>query len=133
MRRKTPQEKKAFSYAKDRRNVYGENDKTSRVAIRRNKTFPNRAFRKNINDILQSAIGAVDLEKAEALDVDIRKIKRRSWKKVADMPLGKIIRGQLETGERPIRRKLQGAMKNVVKEETTEWMRTKEGWMTKKR
>ena len=133
MRKKTPQEKKALSYAKDCRNVYGENDKTSRVAIRKNKTFPNRAFRKNINDTLQSAIGAVDLEKAEAVDVKIRGIKRRKWKKAADAPLGKIIRGQLETGERPIRRRLKGAMKNVVKEENTDWICTKKGWMTKKR
>lgn len=77
MKRKTPQEKKALSYAKDCRKTYGKNDKTSRVAIRKNKTFPNRAFRKNINDTLQNAIGAVDLEKAESVDVEIREIKRR--------------------------------------------------------
>ena len=134
MIRKTPQEKKALSYAKDRRNIYGESDKDSRVSIRRNKTFPTRAFRsRNINDVLQSAVGAVNLEKAEAVDVKVGGIKRRKWKKIADAPLGKIVRGQLETGERPIRRRLKGAMKNVVKEETTEWVRTTKGWMTKKR
>ncbi len=133
MTRKTPQEKKALSYARDRRNIYGESDKGSRVSIRRNKTFPTRAFRKNINDVLQSAVGAVDLDKAEAVDVKVGGIKRRKWKKFADAPLGKIVRGQLETGERPIRRRLKGAMKNVVKEETTEWIRTTKGWMTKKR
>ncbi len=133
MRKKTPQEKKSLSYAKDCRNIYGENDKTSRIAIRKNKTFPNRAFRKHINDTLQSAIGAVDLEKAESVDVEIKEIKRRKWKKVADAPLGQIIRGQIETGERPIRRRLNGAMKNAVKEENAEWVRTTKGWMTKKR
>ncbi len=133
MKRKTPQEKKTLSYAKDCRNVYGENDKTSRVSIRRNKTFPTRAFRKNINDILQGAVGAVDLEKAEVLDVNIRAINRRKWKKSADMPLGKIVKEQLETGERPIRRKLKGAMRNIVKKEVTEYILTKNGWMTKKR
>ncbi len=133
MKRKTPQEKKTLSYAKDCRNVYGENDKTSRVSIRRNKTFPTRAFRKNINDILQGAVGAVDLEKAEVLDVNIRAINRRKWKKSADMPLGKIVKEQLETGERPIRRKLKGAMRNIVKKEVTEYVLTKNGWMTKKR
>lgn len=133
MKRKTPQEKKTLSYAKDCRNVYGENDKTSRVSIRRNKTFPTRAFRKNINDILQSAVGAVDLEKAEVLDVNIRAINRRKWKKSADMPLGKIVKEELETGERPIRRKLKGAMRNIVKKEVTEYILTKNGWMTKKR
>ena len=133
MTRKIPQEKKTLSYARDRRNIYGESDKGSRVSIRRNKTFPTRAFRKNINDVLQSAVGAVDLEKAEAVDVKVGGIKRRKWKKFADAPLGKIVRGQLETGERPIRRRLKGGMKNVVKEETTEWIRTTKGWMTKKR
>ncbi|MGI8469094.1 MAG: hypothetical protein ACR2N3_11655, partial [Pyrinomonadaceae bacterium] len=133
MKRKTPQEKKTLSYAKDCRNVYGENDKTSRVSIRRNKTFPTRAFRKNINDILQGAVGAIDLEKAEVLDVNIRAIKRRRWKKSADMPLGKIVKERLEAGERPIRRKLKGAMRNIVKKEVTEYILTKNGWMTKKR
>jgi len=36
MNRKTPQQKKAESYANDRRNTYGENDKASRKAIPRN-------------------------------------------------------------------------------------------------
>ncbi len=35
MARRTPQEKKALSYVKDRRNDYGENDKSSRKNIRR--------------------------------------------------------------------------------------------------
>ena len=43
MARKSPQEKKALSYAKDRRNNYGENDKSSRRNIRRNKQTPERA------------------------------------------------------------------------------------------
>jgi hypothetical protein len=35
MVRRSPQDKKALSYAKDRRNVYGENDKSSRSYPRR--------------------------------------------------------------------------------------------------
>ncbi len=68
MKKKTPQEKKALSYAKDERNIYGESDKGSRVSIRRNKTFPTRAYRKAVNDILQETIGEIDLEKAEIID-----------------------------------------------------------------
>lgn len=34
MKQKTPQEKKALSYAKDCRNTYGESDKGSRKTIR---------------------------------------------------------------------------------------------------
>ncbi|CAN5580453.1 hypothetical protein BH18ACI1_BH18ACI1_15320 [soil metagenome] len=91
MKQKTPQEKKALSYAKDRRNVYGESDKDSRKSIRRNKTFPTRAYRKAINDILQDTVGEIDLEKAELIDVKAKEIKRRKWKKYPDAPLGEFI------------------------------------------
>lgn len=93
---RTPQEKKRLSYAKDCRNCFGESDKGSRKSIRRNKTFPNRAFRKNVNDVLHGAIGAVDLEKAETIDVKAKQIKRRKWKKWSDRPLGEVIKGTVE-------------------------------------
>ena len=51
---KTPQEKKRLSYAKDCRNVYGESDKGSRISIKRNKTFPNRAYRHRVTQALNS-------------------------------------------------------------------------------
>ena len=91
MKRKTPQEKKALSYAKDRRNVYGESDKSSLIAIRRNKTFPTRAYRKAVNDILQKIIGEIDLEKAEIIDSKTKEIKRREWKKYPDAPLSEYL------------------------------------------
>ncbi len=93
---RTPQEKKALSYAKDCRNCYGESDKGSRKSIRRNKTFPNRAFRKNVNDVLHAAIGEVDLKKAETIDVKAKQIKRRKWKKWSDRPLGEVVKGTVE-------------------------------------
>ncbi len=93
---RTPQEKKHLSYAKDCRNSYGESDKGSRKSIRRNKTFPNRAFRKNVNDILQDAIGTVDLEKAETIDVKAKQVKRRKWKKWSDRPLGEVVKATVE-------------------------------------
>lgn len=112
MKRKTPQEKKALSYAKDRRNCYGESDKGSPVSIRRNKTCPKRAYRKNVNDILQSAIGAIDLENAEAIGVKAKEIKRRKWKKYPDRQLGKIIKERLE--EKIARRKFNNLFQNLV-------------------
>jgi hypothetical protein len=114
MKRKTPQEKKALSYARDCRNTYGESDKGSRVSIKRNKTFPKRAYRKTVNNLLQTASGAIDLEQAEAIDIKAKEIKRRKWKKRADTPLGEIIKERLKMGERPIRRKLSGVMKNLI-------------------
>ncbi len=85
-----------MSYAKDRRNVYGESDKGSRISIRRNKTFPTRAYRKAINDILQDTVGEIDLEKAELIDVKAKEIKRRKWKKYPDAPLGEYIERQVD-------------------------------------
>lgn len=41
---KTPQDKKALSYAKDRRNTYGENDKSSRKAIPARKAGESRVL-----------------------------------------------------------------------------------------
>jgi len=96
MKQRTPQEKKALSYAKDRRNAYGESDKGSPVSIRRNKTFPKRAYRKNINDILQSAVGVIDLEKAEVVDIKVKEIKRRKWKKYPDIALGEYLQRQVD-------------------------------------
>jgi hypothetical protein len=96
MRKRTPQEKKALSYARDRRNDYGENDKGSRRSIRRNKAFPNRAYRKTVGDILRGAVGAADAAQAESLDVKTREIRRRTWRKYPDQPLGEIVARQLE-------------------------------------
>jgi hypothetical protein len=42
-RRRTPSEKKAISYSRDRRNVYGENSKSSRNSIRVRKRLRVRA------------------------------------------------------------------------------------------
>ncbi len=43
--RQSPQEKKQLSYEQDRRNVYGENDKSSRKAIPFRKRAVNKANR----------------------------------------------------------------------------------------
>jgi hypothetical protein len=56
--RRSPPEKKALSYAEDRRNDYGENDKSSRKNIRRNKRTPNRADRHRDHQVLSQAVGA---------------------------------------------------------------------------
>lgn len=104
-----------MSYTKDCRNTYGESDKGSRKSIKRNKTFPTRAYRKTVNNLLQATVGTVDLEAAELADVKVKEVKRRKWKKCADMPLGKLVKERLEFGERGIHRKFSGMMKNVIK------------------
>ena len=96
MRKRTPQEKKVLSYARDRRNVYGENDKGSRRSIRRNKTLPSRAYRKTVGDILRGAVGAVDLGQAESVDIETKEVRRRKWRKYPDAPLGEVVARKLE-------------------------------------
>lgn len=88
MRRRTPQEKKRLSYARDRRNCYGENDKSSRTSIPQRRRRANRANRRLTDSLLSGADGAVDLVHAESVEDDARGRRPQRWTKVPDMPLG---------------------------------------------
>ncbi len=100
MNQKTPQEKKTLSYAKDRRNNYGENDKSSRKNIPLRKAKQNRAFRKTTNQVLQKVIIETDVEKLELLESEMRSIKKGNWKKAPDTPLGDLVERQLDWREK---------------------------------
>jgi hypothetical protein len=76
----TPQEKKALSYERDRRNLYGEHDKSSRRNIRRNKRFPNRANRHRARQAFKGA----EVERAEER-LSGRRDQR--WRKCGDATL----------------------------------------------
>jgi hypothetical protein len=103
--RRSPQEKKALSYAKDRRNDYGENDKSSRKNIRRNKLAPNRADRHREHQVLSQAAG-VDVTPEVAERAETKLLAKRSmwltkrWRKWRDAPLGEIVEGRLRRRER---------------------------------
>ena len=56
----TPQEKKRLSYERDRRNTYGENDKSSRKNIPRGKRLAVRATRRSVSVALVDVRGNVD-------------------------------------------------------------------------
>ena len=107
MRGRSPQEKKALSYAKDRRNAYGQSDKGSRKAIKLNKVHPRRAFRRNINQILQSEAPGVDLEQADLVEAKIKGVRRRYWHKYPDLPLGEYVMMTLEKRRRAYRAKIK--------------------------
>jgi hypothetical protein len=98
--RRSPQEKKALSYAKDRRNDYGENDKSSRKNIRRNKRAPNRADRHREHQTLAAAKGvkivddAVEQVEAKLLAKKSMWLTKR-WRKYPDAPLGVVIENRL--------------------------------------
>jgi hypothetical protein len=78
-----PRKKKEQSLKHDRRNTYGENDKSSRKSIRRRKQWVNRAYRRRVNQTLATS-------DAEVTEDSVAEIQRHDWKKSADEPLGDI-------------------------------------------
>ena len=97
--RKTPQEKKELSYEKDRRNVYGANDKATRKIIPFRKAKRNRAYRKKVNDILTKSESEIDLKEIELVENKVKTVKNGYWKKCPDAPLGKVVKRKLERRE----------------------------------
>ena len=91
MRRRSPQEKKALSYARDRRNAYGENDKSSRTSIRYRKRLPHRADRRREHQTLDRATGALvdglGAAAQEALQGKLPKRRAFWFAKRPDIPL----------------------------------------------
>ena len=86
---KSPQAKKALSYAKDRRNSYGENDKASRRLIPMRKAMENRQDRRKVAQALER-MPSLDEEAADVAESSIRHDVRRvdGWRKDPDQPLG---------------------------------------------
>ena len=90
-RRLSPQEKKANSYAKDRRNDYGENDKSSRKNIPLSKARAQRAVRRTDKSKLRT----------DPLSDAIRENRPKpAWKKCPDLPLGAELEFKSQTSER---------------------------------
>ena len=85
---KTPQEKKSLSYARDRRNVYGENDKSSRKAIPARKAAESRKSRRKANHAL-GVVERLDEEAAATVESSLRHDTERvgGWIKEPDAPL----------------------------------------------
>ena len=84
-----PRKRKDESLKHDRRNSYGENDKSSRKAIRKRKQWVNQTFRRKIRQTLTD--GDFD-----SMMNNIGEIRRRDWKKSADLPLAEMMRRSLE-------------------------------------
>ncbi|HEU0052959.1 MAG TPA: hypothetical protein VFQ39_07265 [Longimicrobium sp.] len=85
--RRSPQEKKALSYAKDRRNTYAENDKSSRKNIPRSKRFPNRANRRGARQALRPAVGVPDELPFDEVEAGLKNRRPKRWRKSPDQPL----------------------------------------------
>lgn len=89
--RKSPQRKKHESYAKDRRNTYGENAKASRKAIPRRKAAELRVLRRIARAAIGEATAHADLERLDALGPRLKSKRLRGWRKVPDKPLGTVL------------------------------------------
>jgi hypothetical protein len=87
VRKRSPQEKKRLSYDRDRRNTYGENAKSSRKNIARSKARSHREYRSNV----RTAIASSDLDDPDTLEDRVRSVRRESWVKQPDDPLGRVV------------------------------------------
>jgi hypothetical protein len=88
--KKTPQEKKQLSYDRDRRNVYGENDKSSRKNIPRRKQLAAQTYRTKTKQLLDGLVSGTDPDEAEARVRGVRSKGdglRTAWRKSPDAPL----------------------------------------------
>jgi hypothetical protein len=94
MKKKSPQQKKSESYAKDRRSVYGNNAKAARKAVPRNKRQRSQAERRLVRQRLDDA-APPDSDRDAVADAaaDAVTVKRRkAWQKWPDEPLGVVLR-----------------------------------------
>ena len=89
-RRKSPQEKKSLSYARDRRNTYGENSKGSRKSIPFRKRVRARVQRRAEEAALRRDSKLVDREQMTGIAKRISMSSR--WQKWPDEPLGRVLK-----------------------------------------
>jgi hypothetical protein len=92
----SPQEKKRLSYERDRRNTYGENDKSSRKNIPRAKRRARRANRRLVSTALAAVQGVVVESVAEAAVERINRTRPRAFRKYPDTPLGDVVADRLD-------------------------------------
>jgi len=98
MARKTPQQKKRDSYAKDRRNTYGESGARSRFAVAKAKR--NRRSRERAAARLATDLALTDPERAESAEGrSVVKLGGR-WRKFPDKPLGEVLEQKLKRRQR---------------------------------
>ncbi|WP_146991358.1 hypothetical protein [Bradyrhizobium macuxiense] len=96
---KNPQEKKRLSYQHDRRNTYGENQKSSRKNIPRSKQLSHQDERRSVRQSLIAARGNVVDEIADEAHSDAlhkgRMKKLKAFRKSPDSPLGEVVKRRL--------------------------------------
>jgi len=92
---KDPAEKKRLSLKLDRRNVYGENDKSSRKNIPRGKRRRHKGERRGVGQALRGLRGDVGEDEATNAEMraksNITYSKGNGFKKRPDAPLGAVL------------------------------------------
>ena len=73
-----------MSYAKDRRNSFGEHDKGSRKTIPRNKRYRVRANRRREQLVLTQA-------EPDDVESELKRERPRQWSKLRDEPLPAVV------------------------------------------
>jgi hypothetical protein len=103
---RSPQEKKALSYANDRRNAYRENDKASRKLIPLRKAQESRQDRRKVGQEL-STLSRLDEEAAAVIESSARHDIYRvgGWRKATDCTLAVAVTSGLEAREHRAGRK----------------------------
>jgi hypothetical protein len=91
MTKRTPQEKKRLSYARDRRNVFGEAPHAARKNIPLRKALRNRAGRHYANQQLTYKGAGFDEELADAIESRVKQKASHEWGKYPDAPLGEVV------------------------------------------
>ena len=96
---KTPKDKKRLSYERDRRNTYGENQKSSRKNIPRSKRLSHQEERRAVRQALIPAQGDVRVKIADEAHSQVLRtgrIKKLSaFRKSLDRPLGEVVARRL--------------------------------------
>ena len=108
---RSPGEKKKLSYARDRRNTYGENQKSSRKNIPRSKQIAHQEERRSARQILASAQGTIDddaADQAQSETITHSRMKRlNSFRKSPDTPLAEVVERKLRTRKAKARPRLR--------------------------
>jgi hypothetical protein len=97
---KTPQEKKRLSYEHDRRNTYGENQKSSRKNIPRSKQISHQGERRAVREALVGVQGGIADERSDEAQSQVlvkgRIQKLWAFRKSPDTSLGEVVKRRLQ-------------------------------------
>ena len=92
---KSPEHKKRLSLERDRRNIYGENSKSSRKNIAKGKQRRHMDERRGVTQVLGRLKGQVDDDVATEAELEakltIADSRNRGFRKVPDQPLGAVL------------------------------------------